>query len=289
MFNPVIPNIKVFRKKADTKGLSIIIVAYRRPGALSELLKALLGQDLSGINVEIIVINNSGKDHLSTSVFNRSGILLREFKDLKIINSSHNWGPGIRYIIALTAKHRNILFFDDDIYPTNREFIKRMFTSFNRLRTVDILTCWAELWTRWRGNNLTFVPVDFVSPLLKKTVEVDYCGTGICMFNKKILYDERILRCAMKYQFADTAWFPWLPSIIFGTKKYYFPSFGMLRFHKERKKNAICLRPGYDRYILKMRKKMLKSGYKPVLSKRLNKHYINEAVLKQLPIITKPW
>lgn len=269
--------------------LSVIIVSYERPNSLKMLLQSLLNQKINRIDLEVILINNSKENILSSSKFTKVGRLIHKFKDLKIINSSHNWGPGIRYIMALTAKYQNILFLDDDIYLTNDKFIQFMLHAYEKLRKTDILTCWAELWTEWSAKNLTFVPVDFMQPSIKKIVRVDYCGTGICMFNKKILYNENILKAAMEYNFADTAWFPWLPSIIYETKKYYFPSTGMLKFHEERKKNAICLKPGYDKYILKMRKKMIKKGYKPVLSQPLTKYSIGERIFSQLPKITKIW
>ena len=274
-------------------GVSIVIVSYNRPSALKILLIQLLKQKLTGIKTELIIVNNSQGKIIKPSRLSILGRLLNKFDEPKILNSTYNWGPGIRYAIATASKYQTILFFDDDIYPIDPFFIRKLYNSFKSLRPHDILTCWADLWVNWDKNQLSTVSMNFSLPEITDITEVDYCGTGISMFNKNILMHPNMLNIPREYKFADTAWFPWIPNIIFGTRKYYFPSFRMLKFHKQKTLNALCKQDGYDDFIFLARNKMLDMGYKPVLSRSHSMKFKSgspeERASKTIPIITRKW
>lgn len=295
------PSNKVEQSKDQTspaygeksEGLSIVIVSFERLGALKILLKNLAKQELEGIDTELIIISNSPKVKITTSRFSALGRLLYKFHEPKVLNSSYNWGPGIRYAIATAAKYRTILFFDDDIYPINPSFIAKMYHTFKALRPTDILTCWADLWVEWTDDYLSTVSMGFKTPEITELTECDYCGTGISMFNKKILMHPDMLDIPLEYRFADTAWFPWIPSIVHGTRKYYFPSFGMLRFHKEQRRASLSRRDGYEKFIFSARRAMLERGYRPVLGKIEQRCWLNDSpeqvAARKLQVVTRSW
>jgi GT2 family glycosyltransferase len=66
--------------------LSIIIVNYRSKDKLANCLRSLEAADLSGIDHEIIVVENNSGDELAD--------LIRNFNQIKLINSRINLGMG---------------------------------------------------------------------------------------------------------------------------------------------------------------------------------------------------
>lgn len=275
------------------EGITIVVVSYQRMDALRCLLRGLLEQDMQGVRFELILVNNSAKHNLSSSLFSRTGRLLRRFTQLRILNSSYNWGPGIRYAIATAAQYKTILFIDDDIYPIHPQFLVNMYTAFKKLNPFDILTCWADLWVDWNDDHLSTVSMNFLTPEIKELTEVDYCGTGISMLNKKTLLCPEMLDILPEYKFADTAWFPWIPNIVYGSRKFFFPSCGMLKLHKERKKGALYAQEDYEKFIFTARKSMLRQGYKPVLSRLLQKKWVEGtpeySAVERLSVVDRPW
>lgn len=287
------PGIESNIKGGRTEGISILILSYERMGALTRLLRGLLDQDLGGIETEIIIVNNSSRFRFGLSRFSKVGTLLRKFPDVKVLNSTYNWGPGIRYAVATASRYKTILFFDDDIYPVHRSFVASMYRTFKTLRDIDILTCWADLWLDWSDDCLTSVSMGFLTPEIADLIECDYCGTGISMLDKDILMCPEMLNIPPEYKFADTAWFPWIPFMVHGTRKYYFPSFGLLEFHKEKRRGALCGQEGYESFILASRKKMIRRGYRPVAD-RLKEEGRWEGSSEQaaahcLEVVRRPW
>lgn len=289
--NYVIPDMNNYGQKPD--GISIVVVSYERLGALKKLLSGLLSQDFEGIDTEIIIVNNSHRVCIPSLRHSKISNLLRKFPQTKVINSSFNWGPGIRYCIATAASYRTILFFDDDIYPTHPAFVASMYRTFRSLNPADILTCWADLWVDWTNDSLSTVSMGFTSPQITELTECDYCGTGISMFDKRILMHPEMLDIPLEFKFADTAWFPWIPSIVHGTRKYYFPSYGMLMFHNEQLKSSLSRKEGYENFIFEARRNMLERGYQPVLERLQKKPWLQNSpaqiAAKVLPVLTRPW
>jgi len=146
--------------------------------------------------------------------------------------------------------------------------------------------------SKYPKQHLT-VSMGFTTPEITGLTECDYCGTGISMLNKRILLHPDMLDIPLAYKFADTAWFPWIPAIVHGTRKYYFPSFGMLQFHKEQYRASISRRDGYEKFIFSARKAMLDRGYKPVLSRSPSQRWRagspEQYAAQTLPIVTWPW
>jgi hypothetical protein len=168
-----------------------------------------------------------------------------------------------------------------------------MYDAFKKLDSIDILTCWADLWVHWNDVHLSMVSIGFTTHEINELTEVDYCGTGISMFNKKILLCAEMLDIPEEFKFADTAWFPWIPNVVHGSRKFYFPSYGMLKFHKERNKGALCQRKDYEKFIFSARKFMLRQGYRPVLSRLPERSFPQDSpeyfASKVLPIVTRTW
>jgi len=247
-------------------GVSIVILSYERLGALRALLEGLLAQDLTGLEIELLVCNNSSAVRLRTSPFITLGRLLGRFPDLKIFNSSHNWLCRVRYTVATLARHDLILFLDDDLIPVHPRLIRQMVDLQTTLRPNDILSCWTALWTRWDDTHLTKVRMGFLYPQTTEVTECDYVGPGVCMFNKQILFHPAILNLPEEFHRSDSAWFPWLTAMELGSRKFYLPSYGMLRVHPESMRSALASLPGFRDGQYAAYKRMWKRGYTPVLA-----------------------
>jgi glycosyltransferase involved in cell wall biosynthesis len=249
-----------------TTGVSLVILSFERLAALRELLDAVLGQDLQGIRLEVLLANNSPRVDLRPSAFNAIGRLLRRLPDVKVINSSHNWLCRARYALATLARHDTILFLDDDLIPVHPGLVRQMLGVLETIRPIDILSCWTALWTRWDDHHLTKVRMGFLYPETTELTECDYVGPGISMFRKRMLLHPAFLDLPEELQRSDSAWFPWLPAMELGSRKYYMPSHGMLRIHPESRKHALASLPGFRAGQYAAYKAMWKRGYTPILT-----------------------
>lgn len=247
-------------------GVSIVVLSHERLGALRALLESLLRQDTGGIPIELIVCNNSPSVELRASVFSRLGRLFRRFPDVKIFNSSHNWLCRIRYTLATLARHDVILFLDDDLIPVDPGFVRKMAETLGTLGPNDILSCWTALWTRWDETHLTKVRMGFLYPQTTVLTECDYVGPGVSMFNKRILFHPGLLDLAEEFHRSDSAWFPWVTTMELGSRKFYMPSYGMLRRHTEHTVKPLSDLPGFRAGQYAAYKTMWKRGYVPVLA-----------------------
>lgn len=281
------------RKVQDT-GLTTIILSYERMKALTALLKSLLQQHLNDLDIELILFNNSSRIQLTTSPLSRIGRLSRKFSDVKIVNSIHNWRDSIRYALATVARYETILFLDDDITLLDPNFIRYMFDTFRTLRPVDILSCWNTLWVDWQNNYFSAVSLAFTTPEITELTECDTCGTGICMFNKSMLLNPKILEIAMCSNFpqAYDMGFSLIAAMECDSRRYYLPSHGMLKFHKQYTKKALSAYTGHyeDRYGLY--KSLFNCGYKPVLSKLLSESKSTTPewrAARILPVVKHHW
>jgi len=247
-------------------GVSLVVLSFERLAALRELLEALLGQELQGIRLEVILGNNSPRVHLRPSAFSAIGRLLRRLPDVKIFNSSYNWLCRTRYALATLGRYDTILFLDDDLIPVHTGLVRQMLEVLETLRPIDILSCWTALWTHWDDQRLTKVRMGFLYPETTVLTECDYVGPGISMFRRRMLIHPALLDLPDELHRSDSAWFPWLPAMELGSRKYYMPSHGMLRVHPESRKHALASLPGFRAGQYAAYKKMWKRGYTPVLA-----------------------
>lgn len=247
-------------------GVSIIVLSHERLGALQALLQSLLRQDLAGLPIELVVCNNSPAVELRASRFSRLGRLFRRFPDVKILNSSHNWLCRIRYTLATLARYETILFLDDDLIPVHTGLIRQMAEVHGTLGPNDILSCWTALWTRWDDAQLTKVRMGFIYPQTTVLTECDYVGPGVSMFNKRLLFHPGLLDLPEEFHRSDSAWFPWLTAMEAGSRKFYMPSYGMLRIHPESRTKALADLPGFRAGQYAAYKRMWQRGYVPVLA-----------------------
>jgi hypothetical protein len=247
-------------------GVSVVVLSYERPRGLRTLLDGLARQDLAGVELEVLLCNNSRRVNLRDSPFTAVGRALRRLPDVKIFNSSHNWLCRVRYTIATLARHDVILFLDDDIMLMHPRFIRQMLDVLRTLRPCDIVSGWTALWTAWDDQHLTKVRMGFPFAETTELTECDYVGPGICMFNKQILFHPALANLPPELHRSDSAWFPWLTSMELGSRKYYMPSHGLVRMHPDRTKGALASLPNFRREQYASYKRMWKRGYTPVLA-----------------------
>jgi hypothetical protein len=226
----------------------------------------LLAQDLGSLELEVLICNNSTAVHLRPTRFTRLGRLLRRFRDVKVFNSSHNWLCRIRYTLGTLARHPIILFLDDDVTPLDRHFVTRMVDLLGTLGPNDIISCWTALWTRWDDQHLTKVRMNFLRPETTEVTECDYAGPGVCMFNKHILFNPAVADLPAEHHRSDSAWFPWVTAMELGSRKFYMPSYGLLRMHPEYRHAALAHGPGFRAGQYAAYRRMWKRGYVPVMA-----------------------
>ncbi len=275
-------------------GITLVVLSYERLQALAALLKSLLKQELAGMELELIICNNSPRVRLTKSQFSSLGRLLNRYNDIKIINSSHNWRCGVRYAIATLARYETILFLDDDIILIDPHFIRYMFDHFQKLTPMDILSCWCTLWVEWNDDYFSAVSMSFTTPEIIELTETDTCGMGICMFNKQVL-SQKLLRRIISPPFpeADDMGFSLIAALECGSRSYYLPSYGMLGFHKDCTKGALYNRAGHYDDLYAFYKSLLNEGYKPVLS-RLPSRFAecdlpSHWAVRAVPVVKHPW
>jgi glycosyltransferase involved in cell wall biosynthesis len=255
--------------KEKEEGISIIILSYERLKQLSILLNSLLKQDLDGMEIELILCNNSARINLSTSSYSNIGRLLRKFDNVKIFNSNYNWRCGVRYAIATLAKYTTVLFLDDDLFLLNPHFICYMFDHFRQVEEMDIISCWNTLWLEQNDDYFCQVSMTFLTPEITELTESDTGGPGICMFNKKILFNPGVWNVirSTAYPLADDMAFSIIAAMECGSRTYFLPSYRMLKFQRTKKKTALNQRHGHYKQLYNLFKSLFKSGYKPVLSR----------------------
>ena len=282
-------------RERPARGLSLVVLTYNRPAALRSMLEHLIKQDLSGIDLELILWNNSSRHVLRRSVVTKTGRLLARFDNIKVINSSDNWESRARYGIATVAANDVVMFLDDDVLLLDRQFVQYMYRTFLGLRDVDILSCWNRLWVDWSDQHLDSVGVQFSEPTAAELTETDTVGSGISMFNKRILLSPRVMQ-EVTYPRVATAYdlaLPLIAALELGSRSYYLPSYGMLQFHRQWKKGAMMTRPGRNESRLRLHKLLLADGYIPVLAreeypKEPHRVYAKR-LARTLPVVRQAW
>jgi len=227
------------RDASIKRGITFVIVTYNRKTALRCLIKSILSQELGGINTELLLINNYPKHFIRKSKISPLGRMLSMFENVKIFNSSYNWSSYIRYHIAGLAENDIILMLDDDVILIDNKFISKMYYAFvSKNNDNCIFSSWCAKIKPEKIDYFDTKSFSFEDGAIKEIVEVDLIGPGISMFNKKILIDE-LVNIPKKYRIVDNIWFSIMSTVLLGTKKYYFPSHGMVRFHRQHVKSAM--------------------------------------------------
>lgn len=271
----------------------MIVISYDRPDALRTLLHGLAAQRLDDIRMELIICNNAKQVWLKQSPWTRVGRLLRQFPDVKIVNSSHNWLCRVRYPLTGLAQYDTIVFIDDDVIIKDERFLKYMYDSFASVRPIDILSCWTALWTEWSDNDLKKVRMNFRRAEPDSMVECDYVGPGLCIFDRRILIDSGLFVLPSEFHRSDSTWFPWLTSMRIGTRKYYLPSYGRLDFHEQNQRHSLMKAPGFRPGMYSLYKTIWKRGYVPVLERKRSEPDFERSpevhAALNLPVETDPW
>jgi len=249
-------------------GLTIITLTYDRKKGLTALIDGLLAQNLNDLKVEYILCNNFNKKIIGASLFTKIGRRIRKFSDIKIINSSYNYRCQIRYQLATMAKYKTVLFLDDDIVLLDKNFVFKMWKTFQTLPTKSILSCWCTLWAKYQENSFLKIDVNFRQQIINDLMICDTAGPGISMFSKSIVMHPRILDMTPEFKKSDDMGFSLVANLIHGTQVYYYPSFGQIKFHDQEKiKHAISQEKTYFGFVYTVWKSLWQEGYKPAMDR----------------------
>lgn len=258
-------------QRTREKQLSIVVLTHARERGLASLLESLLMQELDGLGVELILVNNSPIKRIDASSGAKLGRLITNFDDYKLINNSHNWGTKARYSVATLAASNTILFLDDDLTLLDEHFLGDMYAAFRSLKSVDILSCWNELWLEWGEDSLRTVALDFQTPGIDELILSDTVGPGIAMFNRHLLLHPGVMDVAMQNNqeapIVSDMGFSLAAAMVQDSEKYYFPAYGRLAFHEEAHSGAIYQIPKRHQDLLALYKRLSKKGYSPVMER----------------------
>ncbi len=82
---------------------------------------------------------------------------------------------------------------------------------FGALGSKDLLSCWNTLWVDWNEENFSCASLNFETPGITQLTQTDTIGPGICMFNKELLLNARILDLSRGFPRRTTWPSPWWP------------------------------------------------------------------------------
>jgi glycosyltransferase involved in cell wall biosynthesis len=243
-------------------GITLVVTTYRRKKSLRGLLKSVYKQKLD-VPLEVVVVNNYSKHNIRASSFTPLGRVIKKFDDITIFNLTTNFGCSIRYSIATFSKYDTILLLDDDLELVSDEFIQKMYQSHQQYNTYDISSAWCAIFKDkvdyFDTNGFNFQNCDTAT-------EVDLAGPGISLFRKELMQLD-FITIPPKYRDVDNIWFSIVPSILYGSKKYYFPSTGMLKF-VDCDTNAMFLRKNMDKLKRESTLELVAMGYTSINKKR---------------------
>jgi len=243
----------------QNNGITLVIVSYDRNSTLKLLLKSLLKQK-TNLPLEVYLINNWQGQTIKKSYWSTIGRLLLRFADVNVLNSSTNLGCSIRYSIANYAKYDTILFLDDDIELLSESFIQKMYDFLQSKGSCDIVSSWCAT---FRLDEVDYFNTDGSNfEITDHEVEVDLAGPGVCMFRKELLVKE-VIDIPENYRDVDNVWFSIVPTLVKSSKKYYFPSKGMLRFVKNHV-HAMFAREDINSLKRQSTKELVSRGYQPI-------------------------
>jgi len=170
-----------------------------------------------------------------------------------------------------------------------------MLDHYRQIGEIDIISCWNTLWLEQNDDYFCSVSMTFLTPEITELTESDTGGPGICMFNKTILFNPEVWNVIRSSAFplADDMAFSIIAAMECGSRTYFLPSYRMLTFQRTKKKTALNQRHGHYKQLFNLYKSLLKSGYKPVLSRLSDldsKSYSAERKAAQiLPKNKNPW
>ena len=160
---------------------------------------------------------------------------------------------------------------------------------------MDILSCWNRLWVEWGENYCDVVALKFTQPEITELTECDTCGPGISMFNKRIVMNPQVLETVMwpRSPNATDMAFSVIAAMESGSRSYYLPAHGKLRFHGQWKKAAIWTHASYFDDLFALYKSLLNRGYQPVLGRPSSRPGRGDSperrAARTLPIKRFPW
>lgn len=248
------------------KGITIVILSFERMKGLAALLESILMQDLRDLKYEIIICNNSSQVKLKRSKLTKIGRVLSRVPDLKIFNSSYNWGCQVRYQMATLGKYDTIQFFDDDVMLLDKNFIYDMYTEHKKLEPNDILSAYGIVWTKWQDDYFTKATFFYRELEVKQITPCDTVGAGICMFARDLATKPEILNMWLDYP-GNYDWpFSLVAAMKYDSKRYYFPAYKRMNFHDDKVKKPIYQHDNYNKRLSDLYKLFIKKGYKPILS-----------------------
>lgn len=250
-------------------GVSIIVLSYERMDALIKNLTSIVAQEMDGVPLEIIVLNNSANMNIHPSRFTAIGRLLRQYPQIKVLNSSYNWRTDIRYGVAYSALYDTIMFIDDDIHLLDNRYVIDVYRQKQQLGLYDVVSCWNTLWTSWDENGIELVSASLLDPNVTELVRTDTCGPGISMFNRHLILDIRARNNLISRDFpsATDMVLGLLTNYIWGGTTYCFPAHKRVRFHDQHKQSALHELPDFISDRMKIYKRLWKDGYQPVLER----------------------
>jgi hypothetical protein len=185
------------------------------------------------------------------------------------------------------------LFIDDDLTLLDKNFIRYMYENFQTLGPKDILSCWNTLWVDWNEENFTCASLTFETPEITRLTQTDTIGPGICMFNKALLVNARILDLSRGYPRADDMAFPLVAAVEWGSRSYFLPSYNMLEMHYEYNRSPLYLVSGHSAELYAQFKGLLQEGYQPVLSRQAaglpESETPEQYAARLLPAMTYSW
>jgi glycosyltransferase involved in cell wall biosynthesis len=278
---------------AEAPGLTVVVLSYERMGGLAALLESLKAQNLGGLRLELMVCNNSPRYHLKPGGTSKVGRLLQEFPDIKIFNSSFNWRCQVRYGLGTLVAHDTVMFLDDDITLLAPNFIQYMHSRFQTLGPYDLLSCWNAIWVEWTEDYFRTASLTFDSKEITELTQTDTIGPGISMFRKQVLLHPRILNLAQGFPQADDMAFPLVAALVWGSRSFFLPSYGMLTMHHEASRHELYEAPGHQQDMYAQFKALWQEGYEPVLSRDLEetsgREHPTRLAVRRLPAVQYRW
>jgi hypothetical protein len=184
------------------------------------------------------------------------------------------------------------MFIDDDIVLLDPNFIRYMYDAFRTLTPVDIISCWNSLWVEWTEDHFSSVALTFDIPDIAEITQTDTIGPGICMFNKGILANSRILNMSEGFSKADDMAFPLIAALEWGSRRYFLPSHNMLKMHDQGVINPLNKNHGHYDELYAQYRLLLDEGYQPVLAgidPSSEADSPERRAARSLPLLTLPW
>lgn len=141
-----------------------------------------------------------------------------------------------------------------------------MYDTSLKYRDKDIVSCWCAKINNKEDQVYTSATlINFKEE--HEEQEVDLIGPGVCIYDKNLLSPE-LIAVPLEYRHIDNIWFSIMPSVLYGTRKYYMPSHGMLRFNLEAANTGLYVQEGMNDVKNKVTKSLMSKGYTPLFMRK---------------------